>query len=185
MGETSRTTELESVFRDNSGNDEQRAPQDIFFGITCSLFESAGGPASRRSNLRSDLTSLLSHGPNSRCMCSNRIPRPRSTHSHQSGQADSAPWFIFLVRTHAIDKVIESQTICDGQSYDKSVGNNRLHDTSRANRDVSTSPTRQSPRHTLHAWRQRHSTDRQTEVIVECVSQRRRWEFRQTREGAV
>lgn len=57
----------------------------IFFGITCSLFESAGGPASRRNNLRSDLTSLLSHGPNSRCMCSNRIPRPRSTHSHQSG----------------------------------------------------------------------------------------------------
>lgn len=58
----------------------------IFFGITCSLFESAGGPASRRNNLRSDLTSLLSHahGPNSRCMCSNRIPRPRSTHSHQS-----------------------------------------------------------------------------------------------------
>lgn len=71
------------------------------------------------------------------------------------------PWFIFLVRTHAIAKVIEIQTICDGQSYDKSVGNNRPHDTSRADRDVSTSPTPQSPvTHYTHGGKFTVQTDR-------------------------
>lgn len=77
------------------------------------------------------------------------------------------PWFIFLVHTHSIAKVIEIQTICDGQSYDKSVGNNRLHHTSRANRDVLTSPTRQSPvTHYTHGGKYTVQTDQRLSSSV-------------------